>query len=80
MIESIRSSFSQYRVPEWSLYLADDPHGVFQHTVPGPEAEAKDIKAGTPGDSPEAALAEVGLDPFSICRLLSAEAGHLEDW
>ena len=50
------------------------------HTVPGPEAEAKDTEAGTPGESPEAALAEVGLDPFSIRRLLSAEPGVLEDW
>ena len=49
------------------------------HTVPGDEAGAKDIEATTPGDSPESALAEVGLDPFSICQLLSAEPGACED-
>ena len=49
------------------------------HTVPGDEAGAKDTEAGTPGDSPEAALAEVGLDPFSIRQLLSAEPGACED-
>ena len=50
------------------------------HTVPGDEAEAKDTEAGIPGDSPESALAEVGLDSSSICQLLSAEPGALEDW
>ena len=49
------------------------------HTVPGVEAGAKDTEAGTPGDSPESALAEVGLDPFLICQLLSAEPGACED-
>ena len=52
---------------------------LIHHTVPGNEAEAKDAEAGTPGDSPEAALAEVGLDPFSIRQLLSAEPGAFED-
>ena len=49
------------------------------HTVPGDEAGAKDTEAGIPGDSPESVLAEVGLDPFSICQLLSAEPGIRED-
>ena len=53
---------------------------IIQHTVPGDEAEAKDTEAGIPGDSPESALAEVGLDSSSICQLLSAEPGALEDW
>ena len=48
------------------------------HTVPGPEAGAKDTEAGTPGESPESVLAEVGLDPFSIRQLLSAEPGSRE--
>ena len=48
------------------------------HTVPGDEAEAKDTEAGTPGDSPESALAEIGLDRSSICEILSAEPGSRE--
>ena len=49
------------------------------HTVPGDEAEAKHIEAGTPGDSPEAALMEIGLGPSEICEILSAEPGAFED-
>ena len=49
------------------------------HTVPGPEAEAKDTEAGTPGESPESVLSEIGLDRSSICEILSAEPGAFED-
>ena len=52
---------------------------IIQHTVPGDEAEAKDTETGTPGESPESALIQVGLDSFSICRLLSSEPGACED-
>ena len=52
---------------------------LMHYTVPGDEAEAKDTEAGTPGESPESVLAEVGLDPFSIRQLLSAEPGSRED-
>ena len=51
---------------------------IIQHTVPGDEAEAKDTETGTPGVSPESALAEIGLDRSSICQLLSAEPGSFE--
>ena len=52
---------------------------IMQHTVPGDEAVAKDTEAGTPGDSPELALAEIGLDRSSICEILSSEPGIRED-
>ena len=52
---------------------------IMQHTVPGDEAVAKDTEAGTPGDSPESALAEIGLDRSSICEILSSEPGIRED-
>ena len=52
---------------------------IIQHTLPGPEAGAKDIETGIPGESPESALAEIGLGQSEICRLLSAEPGARED-
>ena len=52
---------------------------IIQHTLPGLEAGAKDIEAGTPGDSPESALTEIGLDRSSICEILSSEPGARED-
>ena len=52
---------------------------LIHYTVPGNEVGAKDTEAGAPGDSPESALAEVGLDSSSIRQLLSAEPGALED-
>ena len=51
---------------------------IIQHTVPGDEAEAKVTEAGTLGDSPESALAEIGLNQSEICRILSAEPGSRE--
>ena len=52
---------------------------IIQHTLPGIETEAKDIETGSPGDSPESALAEIGLDRSSICEILSSEPGIRED-
>lgn len=52
---------------------------IIQHTLPGTEAEAKDTETETPGESPESALAEIGLGQSEICRLLSAEPGIRED-
>ena len=50
------------------------------HTVPGDEAGARDTEAGTPGDSPESALAEIGLDHFEIHQILSGSgSGPRED-
>ena len=53
---------------------------IIQHIVPGIEAEAKDTETGTPGESPESALAEIGLDRSSICEILSSEPGAREGW
>ena len=50
------------------------------HTVPGDGAGAKDAEVPGCAESPESALAEIGLDRSSICEILSAEPGSREDW